>query len=47
LIVRKVSSARKDRIAYFTNHIVPRSRTFVIDQVFYPSPEIIIKDGEI
>jgi len=29
------------------NHIVPRSRTFVIDQVFYPSPEIIIKDGEI
>jgi len=46
-LLRRISSARKDRIAYSTNHIVPRSRTFVIDQIFYPFLEIIIKNGEI
>jgi len=36
-----------ESFTYSTIHIVPRSWMFVIDKVFYPSPEIIIKDGEI
>jgi len=47
LVARKIFSARKGRIAYSANHVVPRSWTFMIDQVFYSSPKVIIKDGEI